>query len=107
MTRIQTSYGHLDWRVNPGGVCEIVDIEVKAEFRGRGFGRRLLETLFAKPEVRACQTVYAITRVDNLVAQQFYEKCMFEVTGILRRFYSREERVVDAVMYGRSPRGPV
>lgn len=96
----------LTFRVHSTTV-EIVDIEVPPQHRGKGFGRKLLEMLFRHPHVADQATVYAITRTDNLIAQHFYERCQFEVTAVLRRFYSRGERAADAVMYGRSPRGPV
>lgn len=95
------------YRINPGNVVEIVDIVTKSEYRGCGHGRRLLEQFFKEDEIKDCTTVYAVTRASNLIAQQFYEKCGFEVTAVLRRFYSRVEPVADAIMYGRSPQGPI
>lgn len=99
---------HEDWLVwqdRGDGTVEILDIAVNSG-RREGKGRRMLELLFAQvpPET---QTVYAITRADNLIAQRFYEATCFECTAVLRRFYSRAKPQVDAVMYGRSPKGPV
>lgn len=94
---------YLDWREGSGGTVEIADIVVGSE-RRRGRGRRLIETLLA--QVQAAPTVWAITRAGNEIAQQFYESLGFRVIGVLRRFYG-EALGVDAILYGRSPRGPV
>lgn len=101
---IHHEHGYIEWRYAPGNTVEIVNIEVNRDHRREGVGRRLLEMLFSQldPETR----VYAITRSDNEIAQQFYERCMFITTNPLRRFYSRE-RCVDAIMYIRSAGGPV
>lgn len=94
----------LCWQRRHDETVEIVDIAVNTE-RRKGKGRRLLELLFRKlrPETR----VFAITRIDNEIAQQFYEKCCFEVVGVLRRFYSSAHHCADAIMYGRKAGGPV
>lgn len=98
----------LVYREGSGGTIEIVDIVVNSE-RRKGKGKRLIELLMEKvqrkypPET----VVWAITRAENLIAQQFYEKLGFSVTGVLRRFYSYESRTVDAIMYGRQAKGPI
>lgn len=96
---------YICWRYNHGKVVEITDIQVSSE-RRKGVGRALVEQMLRLiPD--DIQTVYAITRADNLISQQFYEKLGFEVTGVLRRFYQRGCHAVDGIMYGRSPRGPI
>jgi ribosomal protein S18 acetylase RimI-like enzyme len=94
----------LDWREGSGGTVEIFDIAIGSE-RRTGKGRNLVEKLFAI--VPSAPTVYAITRAGNEIAQQFYEALLFDRVGVLRRFYRDKGRVVDAVIYGRSPQGPV
>lgn len=105
MTRIELDdpRDFLIHREGSGGSVEIFDIVVNSE-RRKGRGRKLLEKLFATlaPETR----VYAITRADNEVAQQFYEKTLFNVVNPLRRFYG-PGRGIDAVMYLRKAGGPV
>jgi ribosomal protein S18 acetylase RimI-like enzyme len=97
--------GYIEYRYAPGGTCEIVNIEVQAERRGQGVGRRLLGMLFAEVKGKAGH-VYAITRADNLIAHEFYEHTRFYVVGVLRRFYG-DDKTVDAVMFGRKAGGPV
>ncbi len=95
----------LDWRVGSGNTVEIFDIVVGSN-RREGKGRKLMEKLFKRVPWASC--VYAITRIDNEVAQQFYEKLLFTNVGVLRRFYRDERsRGADAVIYGRPPGGPV
>lgn len=102
--RLGDANDFVEWVNRPDGGVEILDIAVNSE-RRRGRGRKLLESLFKQlaPETR----VFAITRIDNEIAQQFYEKCCFEVVGVLRRFYSSAHRCADAIMYGRKAGGPV
>lgn len=94
----------LDYREGSGGTVEIFDIVVMSD-RRKGRGRNLMEKLFNSlhPET----SVFAITRADNEIAQQFYERLQFRVTGVLRRFYQSGGRGVDAIMYGRKAGGPV
>ncbi len=105
--------GRLVYRIAPGATCEIVDIEVDSADRGKGVGRKLLEDLFrrlaALPPGKEgkVDTVYAITRMDNEIAQEFYEHCKFRVVGVLRRFYTVHRAGADAVMYGRGIGGVV
>jgi ribosomal protein S18 acetylase RimI-like enzyme len=94
----------LVYREGSGGTVEIFDIAVNSNRRA-GRGRRLVKFLFnSLPDSVPC--VWAITRAENLVGQLFYENLGFEVKGVLRRFYS-DKKGADAVLYGRSPRGPV
>lgn len=92
------------YQVRGDGTVELLDIAVNTD-RRQGSGKALLEALFAR--VQDAQTVYAITRASNLIAITFYEACGFEVTGVLKRFYDRGAGAVDAILYGRSPRGPL
>lgn len=100
------------WRNGSGGTVEILDIAVQSK-RGIGRGKLLIETLFA--EINRIHEdnplVFAITRSSYPIAQQFYEHLGFRVVGVLRDFYTVSEGGgvvgVDAIMYGRSARGPV
>lgn len=103
MIYLNSAADRLWWRVGSGNTIEIVDIEVMSE-RRKGVGRKLVETLLNQldPDTR----VYAITRVDNEIAMQFYEALQFRTVNILRRFYA-DEKCVDALMFCRKAGGPV
>lgn len=100
---------YLVYRSGSGGTVEILDIEVNSE-RRVGIGRRLVTALL-KEVPKECPTVYAITRIENEIAQQFYEALGFDRVAVIRRFYKDNpypgKRSADAVMYGRSPEGPI
>lgn len=91
----------LVYREGSGHSVEIFDIQVKSE-RRVGKGRMLMELLFSglKPGTK----VWAITRAENEIAQEFYESLGFRVVGVLREFYA-DEPGVDAIMYGRKAGG--
>lgn len=104
--RIDVQGGYVEYRYAPGQTCEIVNIEVGNAVRRTGVGRRLLQKLFEEVQGKA-SLVYAITSAVNEIAMDFYEGCGFRVVAVLRRFYDPHERGVDAIMYGRTPEGPV
>jgi ribosomal protein S18 acetylase RimI-like enzyme len=104
---IRLDHGYIEFRYAPGNTCEIVNIEVENEHRGQGVGRKLLELLFDKVIKQSVITVYAITTYDNRIAQMFYERTRFKVSGVLREFYDPACRHADAILYARNPRGPV
>lgn len=106
------SYGPkdwLDWRLGSGNTVEIFDINVDSESRRSGRGRRMVDKLIDSEMPKETAMVWAITRSDNLIAQQFYEKMRFRVVAVLRNFYqdSHVKRAgqnlhyADAIMYGR------
>lgn len=64
----------------------------------------MVETLLRR--LPADTVVFAITRADNEVAQQFYEALQFITVNPLRRFYGASKGV-DAFMYLRKAGGPV
>ena len=91
---------YLDWQKGSGRSVEIYDIAVNSE-RGIGNGRRLVERL--KREMpKDTALIFAITRISNTIAQQFYESLGFRIVGRLHNFY-REEKSTNfesALMYG-------
>lgn len=90
------------YRKGSGNTYEILDIAVNSA-RRRGVGTALVEAVAKVALEDGATTLWAITRVENNIAQQFYEALNFEVVGVLRRFYGGEG--ADAIMYGRRPGG--
>lgn len=89
---------YLDYRKGSGeGSIEIHDIKVRSE-RRVGIGRSMVTALFDRLDLGTF--VYAITRSNNEVAQQFYESLGFSVCGVLRRFYDEHSNSADAILYG-------
>ncbi len=91
----------LEWRQGSGTTIEIFDICVGSE-RRVGKGRALVYQLYKliPPDTKL---VWAITRADNFIAQEFYEELNFRVVGVLRCFYKEDkhDRTVDALLYGK------
>ncbi len=98
----------LEWRRGHGGTIEIVDIVVRSE-RRKGRGRLLVQRLFA--ELNPHEHVYAITRAENRIAQEFYHALGFRCVAPLFDFYGNRDNngdvTIDAVMYGRKVKGPI
>ena len=95
----------LDYREGSGGTVEIFDIAVGSD-RRKGKGRALVSALCAMQRNKNI-LVWAITRIENRVAQEFYTKLRFHVIGVLYEFYDTGCGRVDAIMYGRKAGGPV
>ncbi len=92
----------LVYRRGSGDTVEILDIEVTSG-RRKGLGRKLIDTLVNVRLPKRIKLVWAVTRIDNMIAQHFYENLGFRVVAVLREFYRDDERLrgcVDAVMYG-------
>lgn len=106
---ISSTDAYLIYSDGGGGTYQINDIYVDSKIRGKGYGRKLLEKLFYAIGTRT--KVWAITRAENYIAQQFYERCLFRNVIPLRDFYSNKDEnhndTIDAVMYSRYSDGPV
>lgn len=104
---VMTEQGaRLEFAYGPGDRCEIIDIEIPAELRRKGLGRQMVDQLCQLCKRRGIKVVYAITRSSNRIAQKFYESLRFDVS-VLRDFYEPGVQAVDALLYSRSPVGPV
>lgn len=90
--------GYLLWREGSGKTVEIYNIVVETD-RRTGIGRCLFGMLL-KQVHKDYKLIYAITRAENFIAQEFYEALKFRVVAPLRHFYQDGERTVDAIMYG-------
>lgn len=95
---------YLTYRIGSGKTVEIYDIVVNSERRqgkGRWLVNRLIDSL-----PKDIRLVFAITRADNFIAQQFYESLRFRVVAPLRDFYGYKTKdgrdTVDAIMYGKN-----
>ena len=60
---------------------EISSIYILEKYRGRGFGRKVMEYIFS--EYKDLRIVLWVLEV-NLNARTFYEKCGFELTDKVR-----------------------
>lgn len=104
MERIVDLGGFLDWRPGSGNSIEIFDVEVKPQHRRTGVGKFLVDRLIKVAEAGGVKRIWAITRAENRIAQEWYESMNFR-SILLYDFYGvrteHGDRTVDAVMYLR------
>lgn len=94
---------YLDWRQGSGNTVEIYDIQVGSD-RRKGRGRSMINLLIDCHLPSGTKLVYAITRINNIIAKQFYEEMGFRIVANLWNFYRDVTELAnccDAVMYGR------
>jgi ribosomal protein S18 acetylase RimI-like enzyme len=94
----------LNWRWSSGGhTVEILDIDVPNEHRRKGIGRLMVHQLIHMVMPMGARLIYAITRTNNITAQQFYTELRFRIVAPLWNFYqdTDEANIIDALMYGR------
>lgn len=102
--RAEVPESYLDFRPGSGNSMEIYDIVVASPYRRQGYGRKLVDALIKKCEVLGINRIYAITRAENRIAQEFYEELNFRPSPLYNFYGVRTEsgdRTIDAVMYIR------
>ncbi|MFF0293513.1 ribosomal protein S18-alanine N-acetyltransferase [Kitasatospora sp. NPDC004615] len=70
-----------------GADGDVQTIAVEAGHQGAGLGAMLLTELIEESVRRGCAELLLEVRVDNLRAQQLYERFGFEPVGIRRGYY--------------------
>jgi GNAT superfamily N-acetyltransferase len=61
----------------------IGDFVVAREHRGKGVGRKLIETAIERCKEMGCCEVEVTTEFTNTDAREFYKKCGFEELGVI------------------------
>lgn len=102
-----TEHDYLKWRYGMARTVEIIDIQTGSKRRrgiGRGMISKFLDQLVKGTDhPNGITMVYAITRISNTVAHQFYEALGFRIVGRLHYFYREgptESSWEHALMYG-------
>lgn len=67
--------------------AHVTNIAVHPDYRRRGIGRRLLETLIDRAIAEGCDTITLEVRKSNFSAQALYRQYGFEPKGIRRGYY--------------------
>ena len=78
------------------GESYIDNIAVFPEYRGRGVGRRITQTLIEKAKENSGVFITLEVRASNAPAISLYRSLGFETAGIRKRFYAQPEE--DAVI---------
>ena len=79
-----------------GDEAAVTNVAVKAERRGEGIGKTLVESLIRRAEALGLDKISLEVRVSNTPAIKLYEKLGFETAGVRKNFYSspREDAFV-------------
>jgi [ribosomal protein S18]-alanine N-acetyltransferase len=83
-----------------GDTAEILTVGVVPQARRQGIGGRLLAILLDEARRRGAVEAFLEVRVDNVAAQQLYERARFARVGIRRGYYAGGR--VDAVVMRRA-----
>lgn len=66
---------------------QITNVAVRKEYRGFGFGTKLVKALVDGLHERGMKEVFLEVRVSNIAAQTVYRKLGFTVKGVRKRYY--------------------
>lgn len=105
---IRNAYSHFfvvmldDALVGYGGFWQVMDeahitsVTVRDTYRGRGFGRRLIEYLLHEAEVAGARIATLEVRVSNVRARNLYLQYGFRPVGLRKNYYpkSNEDAIV-------------
>jgi ribosomal-protein-alanine N-acetyltransferase len=69
----------------------IISIAVHPNYRRKGIGTKLLKKVFSSPRINR---VWAEVRRSNSIAQRFYLKLGFKITGIIPNYYGDEDAFI-------------
>jgi len=74
--------------------AHLLNIAVDPEFRHRGIGKALMETITTYLRGEGVNGIWLEVRASNLVARSFYSRMGFEERGRRARYYLDEDAVV-------------
>lgn len=80
--------------------ADITNVAVAEEFRNRGIGRKLLQTLLEKGRGAGIERFTLEVRASNLPAIHLYESLGFETAGVRKDFY-RKPKEDALIMWSR------
>lgn len=86
------------WFLGVAPEAELVDVRVASDLRGRGLGRRLLQSALAELEVAGIRRVFLEVRESNQPARALYRQLGFADTGRRRDYYRRSSGPEDAML---------
>jgi ribosomal-protein-alanine N-acetyltransferase len=88
------------------GEAHVLNVCVRDEFRGVGFGRRLLEHLLERAAAAGIGEAYLEVRPSNLAAIRLYQHLGFEQIGVRRGYYQAPDGREDAIVLKLELRQP-
>lgn len=73
--------------VRESHVAELMNIAVASPFRGRGYGKRLLQECVRRARAAGLRKLEVGTCNSSLDQLGFYQKCGFRIVGVERDFF--------------------
>jgi ribosomal protein S18 acetylase RimI-like enzyme len=65
-----------------GESANVFSLAVLEKYRGKGYGKKLMDGAIKRSKARGCKTMELNTELDNTVANKLYESMGFELKGI-------------------------
>ncbi len=75
---------------------DITNIAVLPEYRGKGFGKKLVMEIINVANKNMIDQIFLEVRESNTIAQKLYESCGFKLISRRKRYYKDGE---DALIY--------
>ena len=75
--------------------CELIKIVVRKSFRGKGYGKILMNDLFRECRKRCVKKIFLEVRENNSMAKSLYENCGLKRTHTRKGYYEG----IDADIY--------
>jgi len=90
--------GYVVWEDCPDtSVGRVLNIAVRKNLQGRGFGRSLLQHVFDSLTERGIKTTSLEVRESNLAAHRFYERMGMEELGRVPNYYDDEDAIIYSI----------
>lgn len=77
--------------INVSDVAEIRDLVIKKEFRGKGYGRELLQEIISIAQQRQARKLFALVFPE---IEKMYAEAGFEKEGLLKNHFAEGEDLV-------------
>jgi ribosomal-protein-alanine N-acetyltransferase len=80
--------------VLPNKRAHLINLAIHPDFRNRGFGSKLVETIITDMKKARTHSVFLEVRKSNSEALEFYSSLLFQRIGLIKRFYLNEDAIV-------------
>lgn len=82
-------------------VCHVLNIAVKREYQGQGWGSQLLEAMINEVREEGIKTIYLEVRKSNQQALALYQKWAFQLIGERKGYYPAKPEYEDALVFAK------
>jgi len=83
------------------GESHLLNVCVRPDFQGHGFGRILVEHVLARARVGEASTIFLEVRPSNVAACELYDKLGFNEVGIRENYYPSKVGREDALVLAK------